>query len=108
MRFATAAGLAVLAAFLLHAQTRLGYGSSSAYGAGDASSRAWWAPGEPLTLVARWNYDDPDGTVGILNAKGAFKVKDHPFFEPIGSNGRACVTCHQPADAMSLSTASIR
>ena len=108
MKFAIATALAVLAAFLLQAQTRLGYGSSSMYGAGDASSRAWWAPGEPLTLVARWNYDDPDGTVGILNANGAFKVKDHPFFEPIGSNGRACVTCHQPADAMSLSTASIR
>jgi cytochrome c peroxidase len=108
MKFAIATALAVLAAFLLHAQTRLGYGSSSIYGAGDASSRAWWAPGESLTLVARWNYDDPDGTLGILNANGAFKVKDHPFFEPIGSNGRACVTCHQPADAMSLSTASIR
>ena len=106
--FAVAAGVAVAGALLLSAQTRLGYGSSSLYGAGDASGRAWWAPGENLTLVARWNYDDPDGTVGILNANGAFLVKGHPFFEPIGSNGRACVTCHQPADAMGLSVASIR
>ena len=103
-----AASIALAGALLLSAQTRLGYGSTSLYGAGDASSRAWWAPGENLTLVARWNYDDPDGTVGILNANGAFPVKGHPFFDPIGSNGRACVTCHQPADAMSLSTASVR
>ena len=27
---------------------------------------------------------------------------------PIGANGRACVTCHQPADAMSLSVRTIR
>src|SRR5258708_4519340 len=105
---AAALGLAALGALLLSAQTRLGYGSSSVYGAGDASGRAWWAPGENLILVARWNYDDPDGTVGILNANGAFSAKGHPFFDAIGSNGRACVPCPQPADAMGLSTASVR
>lgn len=36
------------------------------------------------------------------------ETRGHPFFEPIGVNGRACVTCHQPGDAMSLSAASAR
>ena len=31
-----------------------------------------------------------------------------PFFQSLGSNGRACVTCHQPSDAMSISTDTIR
>ena len=114
MRRSTAAlcfafsALAAGGALLLHAQTRLAYGSTSIYGGGDASSRAWWAPGVGEILVARWSYDDPDGTVGILNSAGAMPTKGHPFFEAIGSNGRACVTCHQPADGMSLSLASVR
>ena len=32
-------------------------------------------------------------------------TQGHPFFTPLGSNGRACVTCHQPAHAMSVSAA---
>ncbi len=45
---------------------------------------------------------------GVLNASGAIETKGHPFFEPIGTNGRACVTCHQPSDGMALSVRSIR
>ena len=33
---------------------------------------------------------------------------DNPFFKPLGTNGRACVTCHAPADAFSLSLPSIQ
>jgi hypothetical protein len=44
----------------------------------------------------------------VLNASGPYATKGHPFFEPIGTNGRACITCHQPADAMSLSLRSVR
>jgi hypothetical protein len=29
--------------------------------------------------------------------------KDHPFFEALGLNNRACVTCHQPSNGMSVS-----
>jgi hypothetical protein len=35
-------------------------------------------------------------------------MKDHPFFMPLGENGRACVTCHQPAYGMSFSADSAR
>src|SRR5215468_4021269 len=53
-------------------------------------------------------YPNSWGEVGILNTSGAVDTKGHPFFEPIGSNGRACVTCHQPANGMSVSVAAIR
>ena len=29
-----------------------------------------------------------------------------PFFQPLGTNGRSCATCHQPSDGMSVSATS--
>lgn len=66
----------------------------------------WWAPGEGRVLPAVLDYDNANGTLRTLVVGGPLKTRGHPFFEPLGPNGRACVTCHQPADAMSLSVAS--
>jgi hypothetical protein len=68
----------------------------------------WWAPGDGRALPASAVYDNPNGQLGILNTAGQIDTKGHPFFEPIGANGRACVTCHQPADGMSLAVATIK
>lgn len=68
----------------------------------------WWSPGDGRMLPATADYANQDGSLGILNTAGAIETKGHPFFEPIGTNGRACVTCHQPSDAMSLSAATAR
>lgn len=68
----------------------------------------WWAPGEGRVLPEVLEYGNADGTLRMLIVGGPVKTAGHPFFEPIGSNGRACVTCHQPADAMSLSVESAR
>lgn len=70
--------------------------------------RVWWEAGRGGVLPWEETYDDPDGQVGIFNAKGAVHAEGHPFFEALGPNGRACVTCHQPSNAMSLSLAAIR
>ena len=72
------------------------------------SPKPWWAPGQGTSLPELSTYDNDRGQLGVLNASGQLDTKGHPFFEPIGTNGRACVTCHQPADAMSLSVRSIR
>jgi hypothetical protein len=69
---------------------------------------AWWKPGQGTPLAPLATYDNEVGRVGLLNTSGEVVTRGHPFFEPIGSNGRACVTCHQPADGMSLSLQSIR
>ncbi|MBV9742790.1 MAG: hypothetical protein JO099_03430, partial [Acidobacteriia bacterium] len=53
-------------------------------------------------------FGDPSGQLRLLNASGTVETKEHPFFTPLGSNGRACVTCHQPTSAMSLSLDLIR
>ena len=68
---------------------------------GDSPERRWWEPGEGSPMPATISYPNELGLFTLLNAGGAFDTRGHPFFEPLGTNGRACVTCHQPADAMS-------
>lgn len=69
---------------------------------------SWWAPGFGGTLPQNAEYPNDNGRVGIYLTDGPFNTAGHPFFEAIGSNGRACVTCHQPADGMSISLATIQ
>jgi hypothetical protein len=70
--------------------------------------RQWWPPGDNRVLPATTSYSNEHGQIGFLNTAGAVGTRDQPFFQPLGRNGRACVTCHQPADAMALSVDSIR
>ena len=80
---------------------------AAAVAGGDEAER-WWSPGDGRTLAASATYENPLGRLEIVNADGAVDTRGHPFFEPLGANGRACVTCHQPADGMSLSLDTIR
>ena len=70
--------------------------------------REWWSPGDGKPFPRLIEYDNPYGRSAILNSEAPLETKGHPFFEPLGPNGRACVSCHQPADGMSLSVASIQ
>lgn len=67
-----------------------------------AAPERWWSPGDGRVFPAVLDYRNEHGTSRILMANGAMETAGHPFFEPLGPNGRACVTCHQPADGMSL------
>lgn len=68
----------------------------------------WWEAGDGHMLGASIEYPNEHGTLRILNTGEPAAGKTHPFFTPLGSNGRACVTCHQPADGMSISVQSIQ
>src|SRR6516165_4856959 len=68
----------------------------------------WWDPNRGTPLPPAKDFEDPSGQLRLLNQSGEVQTKDHPFFTPLGSNGRACVTCHQPSAAMSLSLDLIR
>ena len=70
--------------------------------------RPWWDPARGTPLAASKDFDDPSGQLRLLNKSGEVQTKGHPFFTPLGSNGRSCVTCHQPTSAMSLSLDLIR
>ena len=73
-----------------------------------ASKPRWIEPGKGGMIPAELQFEDALGRLGIVNALGPVDTKGHPFFEPLGANGRACVTCHQPAYAMTISVAAIR
>jgi hypothetical protein len=82
--------------------------SAAFVAAAPGSSTSWWSPGQGTPLPEFATYDNEQGQLGVLNTSGPLDTKEHPFFEPIGTNGRACVTCHQPSDGMSLSVRSVR
>src|SRR5262245_54539099 len=69
---------------------------------------AWWSPGNGAVLRATVPYENSLGWLSILNMAGDIVTKNNAFFDPIGTNGRGCVTCHQPADGMSISVESIK
>ena len=72
------------------------------------SASFWWAPGDDRPLPAFVEYPNASGRLGLVNTAGEVTTENHPFFEPLGNNGRGCVTCHQPANAMSVSVDMIR
>lgn len=72
------------------------------------ASHLWWEPNQDEYLPWDSQYENPFGLLRISNAKGSVRTGDHPFFTPLGRNGRACITCHQPSNAMSLSVDNIR
>jgi hypothetical protein len=71
----------------------------------NSPSFAWWAPDDGKTITRQIDYFNDAGMLRTLLSGGPLDTKGHPFFSAQGSTGRACITCHQPSDAMSLSAA---
>ncbi len=74
----------------------------------EADGSVWWEPGSGELFPDVQEFTNSAGTLRILVEDGPVETSGHPFFEPLGPNGRACVTCHQPADGMSISPATAR
>ena len=68
----------------------------------------WIEPGGKEILPAIDQFENSLGKLGVIQASGPVDTTGHPFFTPLGTNGRACVNCHQPAYGMSVSAASLR
>lgn len=51
---------------------------------------------------------NPFGHLGSFQPGGPTRTADNAFFQSLGTNGRACVTCHQPPSGMSVSLRNIR
>ena len=47
-------------------------------------------------------FPDPEGAFANVNLGGPTDTSANPFFQDLGTNGRRCVTCHQPSDAFSI------
>ena len=48
------------------------------------------------------------GFEGTYNVNGPTATASNPFFQSLGTNGRSCFTCHQPANGMSISVSSVQ
>lgn len=63
--------------------------------------------GFPATLPQFESFPDSHGLIGGYDPSGPTTTSTNAFFQSLGSNGRSCFTCHQPAFAMSLSVKDI-
>lgn len=52
-------------------------------------------------------YPNATGTSQSFSANGALDTRN-PFFQNLGSNGRSCITCHQPDQGWSVTPAKIQ
>lgn len=70
-------------------------------GSGFAQSPA--APPQTGALITR----DPSGWVQTSTPSGRID-QNNPFFQPLGSNGRSCNSCHRQEDGWTVSAADVR
>jgi cytochrome c peroxidase len=52
-------------------------------------------------------FDNAVGQLRTLHIDGAIDL-DNPFFQDLGSNGRRCVSCHQPDSAWTITPANVQ
>src|ERR1039458_6244013 len=91
----------------------VGYGVILCFGALVGSASAQSDPPQPTgvfppVILQFLPSLDPTGIVETFNLDAPTVTATHPFFESLGTNGRACATCHEPRSAWGVSTASIQ
>jgi hypothetical protein len=66
------------------------------------------APQAPPTTIPQ-SESDPNsfGQNGSYQPAGPTSTANNAFFASLGTNGRSCFSCHQPASAMSMSTSAL-
>src|SRR5437667_1689589 len=52
-------------------------------------------------------FGNPAGQSQTFNMTGALDM-NNPFFQDLGTNGRRCVTCHQPSVAWTITPENVR
>lgn len=62
----------------------------------------------PRLIPSVQGFPDASGMVANYHSGDAIATAAQSFFQPLGSNGRTCLTCHQPAAAWSITPAQIQ
>jgi cytochrome c peroxidase len=62
----------------------------------------------PPTLPQSFTDDDPLGTFGSYQLNGPTHTAGNAFFQPLGTNGRTCGSCHVPSQGMGVSVDGLR
>jgi len=53
-------------------------------------------------------FNNSNGAARTVTVNGATIDETNPFFQSLGTNGRACVSCHQPSAAMTITPPQIQ
>ncbi|HKV05105.1 MAG TPA: hypothetical protein VJO53_08370 [Candidatus Acidoferrales bacterium] len=53
-------------------------------------------------------FSDPFGSFATVDLGGPTDTANNAFFQDLGTNGRRCVTCHQPGDAWTVTPAHLQ
>jgi cytochrome c peroxidase len=53
-------------------------------------------------------FSNPNGAARVVTVDGTTIDPNNPFFQSLGTNGRACVNCHQPSAAMTITPPQIQ
>jgi len=77
-----------------------------------AGAMAGLAGGQHMTFAhenetTRLVAENDSGIVRTVNVNGRLDLSN-PFFKELGTNGRSCFSCHRPAQAWSITPASVR
>lgn len=62
----------------------------------------------PTVIPSVQGFPDQSGLLANYHPAGLVATASVPFFQPLGSNGRTCMTCHQPAAAWSITPVQIQ
>ena len=71
-------------------------------------ARIWKQGGIPAVTQQSEQFKNTHGRVGNYNAPGATITANNAFFQSLGTNGRSCVTCHNPPSGLGLSLTNIK
>ena len=63
--------------------------------------------GDRLKSEGSQSFSGADGSSQTFSSAGSLDT-GNPFFQPLGSNGRACVDCHQAAEGWTITPAGVR
>jgi cytochrome c peroxidase len=61
-----------------------------------------FAAGDGIIIPEFAVFPDSSGFFATVNQGGPTVESTNPFFQNLGTNGRSCVSCHQPGDAFSI------
>src|SRR5437660_982699 len=67
-----------------------------------------FAAGGGILIPQYATFPDASGFLATVNQGGPTVQASNPFFQDLGTNGRRCVTCHEPGDAMSITPPHVR
>ncbi len=62
----------------------------------------------PSTLPRSFTDEDPQGDYGSYQVNGLTHTAAEAFFQPLGTNGRTCGSCHVPSQGMGVSVENLK